>query len=147
PLDTKALRAEAQRLAPTLTGFAITGRFATLNPAHEIAARDLLRAETGLPVTCGHELSAKLDGPKRALTSVLNARLIHLIASLIAAMQERLDALGIRAPLMVVRGDGALVTAALARTKPIETIFSGPAASAVGGAFLARARDAIVSDI
>jgi N-methylhydantoinase A/oxoprolinase/acetone carboxylase beta subunit len=48
---------------------------------------------------------------------------------------------------MVVRGDGALVSASLARTKPIETIFSGPAASAVGGAFLAGQRDALVADI
>ncbi|MFN8829069.1 MAG: hydantoinase/oxoprolinase N-terminal domain-containing protein [Labrys sp. (in: a-proteobacteria)] len=147
PLDADRLWAEAQRLGPSLTGFAVSGRFATLNPGHEIAARDMLRSATGLPVTCGHELSARLDGPRRALTALLNARLIHLVEALIAATQARMAALGIRAPLMVVRGDGALVAADVARTKPIETIFSGPAASAVGGAYLAGARDAIISDI
>jgi N-methylhydantoinase A/oxoprolinase/acetone carboxylase beta subunit len=147
PLDAARLAQEAHRLAPSLTGFAVTGRFAVLNPSHEIAARNILRAETGLPVTCGHELSAKLDGPKRALTCVLNARLIHLLESLIAATEGRLHALGIKAPLMVVRGDGALVSASLARARPIETIFSGPAASAVGGAFLAGSRDALIADI
>lgn len=147
PLDAPWLAAEARRLAPTLTGFAVTGRFAVLNTAHEVAARAILRAETGLPVTCGHELSARLDGPKRALTCVLNARLIHLLEALVDATEGRLRAAGITAPLMVVRGDGALVSAALARMRPIETIFSGPAASAVGGAFLAGAGEAIVSDI
>ena len=33
---------------------------------------------------------------------------------------------------MVVRGDGALMSTAQARTRPIETILSGPAASIVG---------------
>ena len=146
-LDTATLIEEARSLAPGLTGFAVTGRFAVLNPSHEIAARDILRRETGLPVTCGHELSARLDGPKRALTCVLNARLIHLLEALIAATESRLDALGITAPLMVVRGDGSLVASEIAKAKPIETIFSGPAASAVGGAFLAGAKQALVADI
>ena len=147
PLDADRLWSEASRLGPSLTGFAVTSRFATLNPAHEIAAREILRSATGLPVTCGHELTAKLDGPKRALTVLLNARLVHLVEALIEATLARLAALGVKAPLMVVRGDGALVAADVARTRPIETIFSGPAASAVGGAFLAGARDAIISDI
>jgi N-methylhydantoinase A/oxoprolinase/acetone carboxylase beta subunit len=147
PLDAGTLADEARKLAPSLTGFAVTGRFGVLNAAHETAARDVLRAETHLPVTCSHELSARLDGPKRALTALLNARLVHLLERLIAATEERLSAHGIAAPLMVVRGDGALVSSSLARTKPIETIFSGPAASAVGGAFLAGQRDALVADI
>jgi N-methylhydantoinase A/oxoprolinase/acetone carboxylase beta subunit len=147
PLDLATLSSEARRQAPALSGFAVTARFGTLNPTHEIAARDLLRRETGLPVTCGHELSARLDGPKRALTAVLNARLIHLLEALVAATEEQLGAQGIVAPLMVVRGDGALVAANIARTKPIETIFSGPAASVIGGAFLAGLSDAVVADI
>src|SRR6185436_6593366 len=102
----------------------VTAQFATRNPAHEIAARDVLRAVTGLPVTCGHELSARLNGPRRALTSVLNARLIGLIAGLIAAAERIMDDHGIIAPLMVVRGDGALMTATMAKARPIETILS-----------------------
>ncbi len=146
-LDVASLCAEARRRAPALSGFAVTARFGTLNPAHEVAARDLLHRETGLPVTCGHELSAKLDGPRRALTAVLNARLIPLLDALVAAAEEQLAAQGIAAPLMMVRGDGALVAARIARAKPIETIFSGPAASVIGGAFLAGVNDAVVADI
>jgi N-methylhydantoinase A/oxoprolinase/acetone carboxylase beta subunit len=51
------------------------------------------------------------------------------------------------APMMVVRGDGALISAEQAREKPIETILSGPAASIVGARWLTDESDAIVSDI
>ncbi len=48
---------------------------------------------------------------------------------------------------MVVRGDGALVSAAFARQRPIETILSGPAASLVGARHLTGLDDGVVSDI
>ena len=81
--------AGARRLG--VSGFAVCAYFATRNPAHEIAARDLIREKTGLPVTASHELSAKLGGPRRALTTLLNARLISMIDRLVAATEGFLD--------------------------------------------------------
>ncbi len=146
-LDMVRLESQLRELGPEVMGFAVAARFATRNPAHEVAIRDLIRRVTGRPVTCSHELSAQLNGPKRALTAVLNARLIGMIDRLVAACERHLDALGIRAPLMVVRGDGALISAAMVRERPIETILSGPAASIVGARWLTGASDALVSDI
>ncbi|MBB2973594.1 hydantoinase/oxoprolinase family protein [Mesorhizobium sp. RMAD-H1] len=146
-LDIQALETALPDLAGTVSGFAVCAYFAVRNPAHELAARYLLREKTGLPVTCSHELSAKLNGPRRALTTVLNARLIAMIDRLITATEGFLDKRGIDAPLMVVRGDGALVSAAFARTRPIETILSGPAASLVGARHLTGLDNALVSDI
>jgi N-methylhydantoinase A/oxoprolinase/acetone carboxylase beta subunit len=147
PLDLAALETAVAGLAGEVVGFAVAARFATRNPAHEVAARDLIRRVTGRPVTCSHELSANLNGPKRALTAVLNARLIGMIDRLVAACERHLVAIGIKAPLMVVRGDGALISAAMVRERPIETILSGPAASIVGARWLTGAADALVSDI
>ncbi|MWD26816.1 hydantoinase/oxoprolinase family protein [Aquicoccus sp. SCR17] len=130
-----------------VAGFAVAGRFAVRNPAHELAVAERLRALTGRPVSLSHQLSAKLNGPKRALTALLNARLIGMVERLIGRAEEGLRALGIAAPLMVVRGDGALIPAAMARERPIETILSGPAASLVGARWLTGAEDALVSDI
>lgn len=146
-LDLAALEQQVAALAGDVMGFAVAARFATRNPAHEVAARDLIRRVTGRPVTCSHELSANLNGPKRALTAVLNARLIGMIDRLVAACERHLSAVGIDAPLMVVRGDGALISAAMVRERPIETILSGPAASIVGARWLTGAQDALVSDI
>ncbi len=144
-LDVEAIAAWAAQ--QEVSSFAVAARFSTRNPAHEVAARDALRAATGLPVTCSHELSAKLNGPKRALTAVLNARLIALTHGLIARAEAVLGEIGVTAPMMVVRGDGALMSAAQAMERPIETILSGPAASIVGARWLTGADEALVSDI
>lgn len=146
-LDLASLEAQVTELGDSVMGFAVAARFATRNPAHEVAARAVIRRVTGRPVTCSHELSAQLNGPKRALTAVLNARLIGMIDRLVAACERHLLAVGIEAPLMVVRGDGALISAAMVRERPIETILSGPAASIVGARWLTGAQDALVSDI
>ncbi|WEX09249.1 hydantoinase/oxoprolinase family protein [Chelativorans sp. AA-79] len=147
PLDLTPLGPWIDAVAPTVTAIAVCGYFAVRNPAHEMAVCDLIRARTGLPVTASHELSAKLGGPRRALTTLLNSRLISLIERLIAATASFLEKRGIEAPLMVVRGDGALISASLARMRPIETILSGPAASLVGARHLTGLDDAIISDI
>jgi N-methylhydantoinase A/oxoprolinase/acetone carboxylase beta subunit len=145
PLDVQVIADWAA--AQDVSAFAIAAQFGTRNPAHEVAAREAVRMATGRPVTCSHELSAKLGGPKRALTAVLNARLIGLTHRLIGRAEGALRDLGIDAPLMVVRGDGALMSAAQAQERPIETILSGPAASIVGARWLTGADSALVSDI
>ncbi|MBX3530601.1 MAG: hydantoinase/oxoprolinase family protein [Rhizobiaceae bacterium] len=147
PLDLAPLEAALPELAASVTAFAVCAYFAVRNPEHELAAAELIRGRTGLPVTMSHELSSKLGGPRRALTTLLNARLVGLIDRLVAATEGFLTARGIDAPLMVVRGDGALVSAAFARRRPIETILSGPAASLVGARHLTRLDNAFVSDI
>ncbi len=130
-----------------VSGFAVAAQFATRNPAHELEAARIIAEKTGAPVTCSHQLSAKLNGPKRAVTAVLNARLIGMINRLIGRAQDQLLSLDITAPMMVVRGDGALMSAEQARERPIETILSGPAASIVGARWLTGAENALVSDI
>ena len=147
PLNSDDILEKLDSLPAGMTGLAIAGRFATRNPAHEFLVRDLIRDRLDLPVTCSHELSQSLGGPKRALTALLNARLIGLIDRLIAATETHMITCGIYARLMVVRGDGALISAKLARERPIETILSGPAASIAGAQWLTGEQNAIVSDI
>ena len=146
-LDLPALDRAISDFEGTVAAFAVAGMFSVRNPEHEIAVRDRLRERTGRPVTCGHELSSRLDGPRRAMTCVLNARLVPIIQRLLDAADCSFAALGVSAPMMVVRGDGALVGAQIARLKPVETILSGPAASLVGASHLTGERDALVSDI
>lgn len=146
PLDLEALLAWLEQ-DKGISAFAVASQFATRNPAHELAAAELITRITGRPVSCSHHLSAKLNGPKRALTALLNARLIGMIARLIDKAEGKLVDLGIAAPLMVVRGDGALISADQARARPIETILSGPAASIVGARWMTGVDHALVSDI
>lgn len=147
PLDMSELDTALPTLAGQVSSFAIAGYFAVRNPDHEKRVRDRIREVSHLPVTCSHELSSKLGGPRRALTTLLNARLVSMIDRLIGSCEGFLKARGIDVPVMVVRGDGALISAEEARLRPIETILSGPAASLVGARHLTGLDNAVVSDI
>jgi len=147
PLDEQALRAAVREHAPSVEAFAVSSYFSVRNPTHEHRARAIIRELSHHPVTCGHELTSKLDAPRRALTTLLNARLISRIARLIQAVRSILDARGVNAPLMIVRGDGSMMSAELAMERPVETILSGPAASAIGAYYLSGRRDAVIADI
>ena len=146
-LDLEATRRAILEYAPKVTAFAISGYFAVHNPTHELAVRELARQLTGLPVTCGHELTSNLNAPRRALTAALNARLIPFLQQLILSVKNTLEEKGISAPLMVVKGDGSLVEAQVALERPVETILSGPAASVMGARYLSGEEDVIVVDM
>ena len=147
PLDLDLLAAQVCAIADRVEGWAVMAQFSVRNPAHELAATELLRRLTGRTATASHVLSDHLNGPKRAVTAILNARLVPIVDHLVATTERTLVAHRVAAPLMVVRGDGSLVSAAFVRERPIETILSGPAASLVGAAHLTGLDDAIISDI
>ena len=147
PLDLEALEAALSRMAGKVDAFAVAGAFAVRNAAHEHAARELIVARTGKPVTLSTELSSSLDAPRRALTAALNARLISRVSNLIEAVQRAMAQLQIRCPLMIVKGDGTLALAESVVTRPIETVLSGPAASLVGAQWLSGLDSFIMSDM
>jgi len=147
PLDEEGIVQTARKLEGEVDALAVSGYFSPFNASHEERAFQLIREHTDLPVVLGHELSTQLDSIQRATTATLNASLLSILQDFIQAMRDALQERDIQAPLMVVRGDGALVTAEIARGRPVETVHSGPAASALGGRFLANQDKALVIDI
>ncbi|MEW5959748.1 MAG: hydantoinase/oxoprolinase family protein [Chloroflexota bacterium] len=153
PLDETQVRAAILARREHVEAFAVSGFFSVRNPAHELRVRALVEELTRRPdgaaraVTCGHELTTRLNAIRRATTVALNARLIPLLQELIGTVRHTLNQLGVHAPLMVVKGDGSLVRAEWAMQRPIETILSGPAASVVGAWHLARQGEVWVVDV
>lgn len=147
PLDELAAKQAILQRLNKAKAFAISGYFGALNPTHELRVRELVEELSDLPVTCGHELSTRLNSIRRATTVTLNARLIPLLKDLIASVRRTLEELSITAPLMVVKGDGSLVRAEWALQRPIETVLSGPAASAIGAWQLAGKSDVWAIDV
>ncbi|MFI4889709.1 MAG: hydantoinase/oxoprolinase N-terminal domain-containing protein [Steroidobacterales bacterium] len=146
-LDEAAVLAAVREYGARVEAFAVAASFSVRNPAHELRARALIRGASPLPVTCAHELSSRLDAPRRALTATLNARLTSQIRHLIEALSQVLREEAIEAPLMIVKGDGSLMKAEVALEYPVETVLSGPAASVVGAGFLTGLTDFVVADI
>ena len=137
PLDIAELTGAIDRIDDSVDAYAVAAQFSVRNAAHELEARDAIAQRTGKPVTCSHELSPNLGGPRRAVTTLLNAQLISVTAHFAEAIRAGMEALELDARLMVVRGDGSLVSAEFVARRPIETVLSGPAASVVGARHLA----------
>jgi len=147
PLDMEAIAGIVEETAGEVEAYAVSGYFGVRNPAHERQVKSFITERTGKPVVCGHELTSELNSVKRAATAALNARLIPILRGLLHSVRHALDEMGIQAPLVVVKGDGSLMAEKVALERPIETILSGPAASAIGGRFLSGLEDCIVVDM
>ena len=146
-LDLATLEQQARGMNDMVSAFAVASAFAVRNSAHEVAVREFLTKAFGKPVTLSTELTSSLDAPRRALTAVLNSRLISRISMLIDAVSQAMGEMKISCPLMVVKGDGSLARAENVALRPIETVLSGPAASLVGAKWLSGLDDFIMSDI
>lgn len=146
-LDEDTVRKAIEVRSGRVKAFAVSGYFGCRNPEHEIRVRELIQEMTGLPVVCGHEMSPRLGMYERTTTAYLNARLLPIIKEFLDKIKMSLKERNINAPLMVVKSDGTLTSEALAREIPVETILSGPAASAIGAGVLTKLKDFIVVDI
>ncbi|MEA5073948.1 MAG: hydantoinase/oxoprolinase family protein [Eubacterium aggregans] len=147
PLDPLEVRAACDALVGKVEAVAIAGMMSVRNAVQELAVKAEVKACCGVPVVCSHELSSKLGFHDRTVTTVLNASLIPIIEGFIQAVEKALKALGITAPIYMVKGDGNLASLAFIREKPIESILSGPAASIIGALALAGTADGIVVDM
>ena len=148
PVNPQQVRQVTRELlAQDVRAFAVAGYAGHANPAHELQVKAVIREMCSLPVTCGHDISEGLNYRLRAETAALNARIIPCLEALIEDVRATLAERGIEAPLMVVRSDGSLMSVETALDRPVETLLSGPAASAAGAFRLARRDHAIVVDI
>lgn len=147
PLDSNEVRQAIARLKEHVDTLAISGYLSIRNPEHEEMARRWVREEWDIPVVCAHQLSTALGFYERTVTACLNARLLPVIAELMTAVKLVIREKGINARLMIVRGDGSLMSETIARERPVETILSGPAASIVGAVSLSGVKKAVVLDM
>lgn len=147
PLDEAGLLEQVRRLDGQVEAFAVSSYGGPFNSSHEERASEGIAKLSPLPVVQGHHLSGRLDSIRRATTASLNASLLSTAYDFLTTVQQMLEQRGIRCPLIVVRGDGSVVTAGFAAHRPVEIIHSGPATSAIGGLYLAGLDSALVIDM
>lgn len=113
---------------------AICGYLSVRYPEHENRLKGLASEILDVPVVCAHDLTSKLGFKERLNTAVMNASLIPEIIGLISSVKDALVEFDIDAPLMIVKGDGSVMSSDVAMERPIDTIMSGPASSQIGRA-------------
>lgn len=145
--DEEEIRQALLKLEGKVDALAVSGYASVRNPKHEQQVGRMADEILGIPVVCAHQLTSALGFHHRTVTAVLNGRLIPIIHRLIRSSKKVLQEKGIHAPIMIVKGDGTLMSEAVAVQRPIETILSGPAASVIGGLALTGKKDGIVLDM
>lgn len=113
----------------------------------EKTAEAILKEGLDIPITLAYDISDEVDILKCCAGTMLNARLIPLIADFIAAVKNVMHERGMDMPIAIVRSDGSLMSEGMARECPVETLLSGPAASVVGGSTLAETENAWIVDM
>ena len=113
----------------------------------EKKAAAILAEELGLPIICASDLFSGLSSLERAAGTVLNAGLVPVMGAFLQAAQAAFAQRGIHARLFVTRSDSALMNLSYAETHAVESLLSGPAASALGGSVLTGQPDAIIVDM
>jgi N-methylhydantoinase A/oxoprolinase/acetone carboxylase beta subunit len=146
-LDLPAILDKVNQIKDQVDAIAVSSYFSPLNPEHENRVYKAIASICDLPIVLGHQLSTKLGSVERATTAALNASLLAVLQDFIIAVRRAMEHRKIEAPLMVVRGDGTLMSDEFAARTPVETIHSGPAASAIGGRFLSGLDDGLVVDV
>ena len=152
PLDEAACRDAARRLkAFGVQAVAITFLHAYANPSHERRAAQIVREEfPEAEVSLSCEVLPVFREYERSTTTALNAYVQPLVGRYVRELESGLRERGIDAPLHVMKSSGGVFGPAVAARQPVHMALSGPAAGAIGAAFVARSAgcpDALIIDI
>ena len=101
----------------------------------------------GLPATASHELSGVYGLEIRTLTSVINASVLPKTFQVASYVEDAIRSIGVKSPLMVMKGDGGVTGMDAFRTSPILTVLSGPAASVAGALLYLKISDGIFIEV
>ncbi|HEY8480797.1 MAG TPA: hydantoinase/oxoprolinase family protein [Spirillospora sp.] len=102
------------------------------NPAHELAMRDVLaREHPDAVVSLSCEVLREYREYERAVTTLVDAAVKPAMNGYLARIAERVGA-----PLLVMKSNGGVLSAEEVARQPITTVLSGPAAGALGAAFV-----------
>ena len=140
PLGEQAVLAAVERAREEgITVFAVAFLFSYLNPVHELEAERIIReAYPEASVSLSHRAAREWREYERTSTTVLNAYIAPTIERYLGRLQGSLDDRGLQVPLHVMQSSGGILKAQAARERPIQTLLSGPAGGAMGGAALAE---------
>jgi len=104
------------------------------NPAHERLVRDILGAALpDLSITLASDVCPEIREFERFSTACANAYVKPVMSRYLADLRDRLNALGVVCPFLMMTSGGGLCSVETAREFPIRLVESGPA----GGAILA----------
>lgn len=140
PLDEDALRAAlAQLMAAGCESLVIHFLHSYANPAHERRAAEIAREvwphDT---ITAGHALLAESREFERGVTAAVNASVQPLLTRYLDRLRGELEAGGYANDLLIVNGNGGMVSSRFVGREAAKTVMSGPASGVMAAAYTGR---------
>ena len=140
PLDEEALRIALKALLDTgCESLVIHFLHAYANPAHELRAGEI--AAEIWPndnITLGHALLSESREFERGVTAAVNASVQPLLARYIERLADQLATKGYRHDVLVMNGNGGMVSARHVAKEAAKTVMSGPASGVMAAAYTGR---------
>ncbi len=140
PLDENALRAAARQLIDAgCEALVIHFLHAYANPAHELRAAEIL-AEIwpNDHITLGHALLSESREFERGVTAAVNASVQPLLDRYIRRLTDHLATGGYAGEVLVMNGNGGMVSASRVALEAAKTVMSGPASGVMAAAYTGR---------
>ncbi|MFB6303696.1 MAG: hydantoinase/oxoprolinase family protein, partial [Haloferacaceae archaeon] len=133
-LDEDEVREAVRDLASDVDCLAVNLLWSFENPAHERRVAEIAAAEAPeLSVYLSHRVSSKLGEYERGATTAVNAYTAPALEAYTADLVDRLDGLGLDAPVYVMTSTGGAIHVDDAHEEAVSTIMSGPTGGVIGG--------------
>ena len=141
PLDEAAVREAARAIrAQGIGSIAVVLLHSYANPAHERRVAEILTEEIpGALLSLSSEVLPVFREYERSMTTILNAAVMPVVSTYVERLDARVAERGIEAPLLLMKSSGGVTSTRHVRRAPVETALSGPAAGAVGAAYVGAA--------
>jgi len=140
PLDEDALRAALDTLiAAECESLVIHFLHCYANPAHERRAAEIAREVwPNDNITVGHALLAESREFERGVTAAVNASVQPLLTRYVDRLRGELAAGGYANDLLIVNGNGGMVSSRFVGQEAAKTVMSGPASGVMAAAYTGR---------
>ncbi|MFZ5649611.1 MAG: hydantoinase/oxoprolinase family protein [Bacillota bacterium] len=150
PLSGREIDEAIARLsALKIKKVALVGKFSSRNNQHEMQVYERIKkANLDWHVEMGHQVAGQLNFPRRTMSTLLTCATRDKYQFFADSVLTALDKRGIKCPVYILKADGGTMPLKTSIDTPVETIFSGPAASIMGvQALIPPGETAVVVDI
>jgi N-methylhydantoinase A len=141
PLDENAVRAAAADLvARGCISVVVHYLHSYANPAHELRTSAILRdLWPNDHITLGHQLLSEAREFERGVTAAVNASVQPILDRYLRRLTDELTAKGYTGEVLVMNGNGGMVSARTVAREAAKTVMSGPASGVMAAAYTGRA--------
>lgn len=110
---------------------AVSAKFGVRNPQEELSITEELK-NTYHTISNGSLLSGSLNFPRRTISAYFNSAVTPVFTVFKKNVEDALSARNIVAPLHILKADGGSLPIEHMVSRPVETAFTGPAATVLG---------------